>query len=186
MVCRVDLDKCLAYNLTPTQFVFLNCLHIGQEFPWPVPQTQVAELEANGWIKITPEGPVLREKFLIFVSTTSVSTDQVSGWIDEWRTLWPAGVKSGGRPVRGDKKGCLLKMAKFVKEYDYSKEEIFEATRIYVFEKSRENNRYMTCADYFIIKNGASTLASFCEDIRERGSSLKEIEDGTSSFVKNI
>lgn len=186
MVCRVDLDKCSEYNLTPTQFVYLYCLHTDQEFPWSVPRTQVAELEELGWIKITPEGPVVREKFLIFVGQTSATTDEVYDWIDEWRDLWPVGVKSGGRPVRGDKKGCNVKMKKFVQEYDYTKEEIFEATKIYVFEKSRDNNRYMTCADYFIIKNGASTLASFCEDIRERGSSLKATEDGTSFTYKSI
>ena len=186
MVCRVDLDKCSEYDLTPTQFTFLYCMHKGQEFPWSVSRAQLTELETNGWLKITPEGPIIREKFLIFVGLTSVTTDEVYDWIDDWRDLWPVGVKSGGRPVRGDKKGCNAKMKKFVQEYDYTKEEIFEATKIYVFEKSRDNNRYMTCADYFILKNGSSTLASFCEDIRERGSSLKDTEDGRSFTYKSI
>lgn len=186
MVCRIDLEKCFNNKLSPTQFVFLHCLHTSQEFPWPVPEMHLTALEEDGWIKITPEGAALREKFLIFVGQTSVKTDDVSSWIQEWRELWPAGVKSGGRLVKGDRKGCLIKMQKFVEMYHFSKEDIYEATRIYLFEKSRDNNRYMTCADYFILKNGASLLASQCEDIEERGSSLKKMEDGASSFYKSI
>ena len=144
------------------------------------------KLEEDGWVKITHESIELRDKFTIFVGQTSAPTDNVSGWIDDWRNLWPPRVKSGGRPVRGDKKGCLSKMKKFVKEYDYSKDEIMEATRIYLFEKSRESYKYMTCADYFIFKNNSSVLASFCEDIRESGNSLKKTEDGNSSFMKQI
>lgn len=186
MHCRVDLEKCFGHNLTPTQFVYLYCLHVGQEFPWPAPQKQLEELEEQGWVKIMPTGPVLREKFLTFVGQTSASTEEVETWIDDWRNLWPTGVKSGGRPVRGDKKGCLAKMKRFIKDYDYSKTEIFEATEIYLFDKRRENYRYMTCADYFILKNGASILASFCEDIKERGNSLKETKDGSSKFFKSV
>lgn len=186
MVLRVDLEKCFEAGLTPTQFSYLFSIHQGQVFPWPVPRKQMLELEEEGWIKITPEGAEIREQFLIFMGINPAETDDVASWIEEWRNLWPTGVKSGGRLVRGDKRGVLGKMTKFVKENEFSKEEIFEATRIYLFEKAQKQYQYMTCADYFIEKNKSSTLAAFCEDVELRGNSLKATENGTNSFFKSI
>ena len=186
MVCRIDLDKCFEENLTPTQFALLYCLHANNKFPWPVPLSQWKALEDVGWVKITAEAVELRDKVIDFICQTSAPTDNVDSWIEEWRNLWPTGVKSGGRPVRGDKRGCLAKMNKFIKEHDYTKEEIMEATKIYLFEKRRESYKYVTCADYFILKNTSSILASFCEDIHERDNSLKQTEDGNSKFFKSV
>ena len=61
-----------------------------------------------------------------------------------------------GRPVRGDKAGCIKKMTTFIKSERVTKDEIFEATKIYVFEKKRDDYKAMTCADYFINKDGIS------------------------------
>ena len=184
--CRVELEKCHDAGLTPTQFSFLYCLFYQKPFPWKIPKSQREALEEAGWIKITPKGIALREKFAEFLGLTAASTEEVDEWIDSWRELWPAGVKSGGRPVKGDKRGCAKKMASFIRDHEYSKEEIFEATRIYLFDKRRDNYRFITCADYFINKSGSSILASICEDIRERGSSLKDAEEGGSAFMKEI
>lgn len=183
---RINLEKCANNNLTPTQYVFLYCLSVSQEFPWKIPERQLYLLEEDGWIKNTVDGPVIRDKFTTFASPTIKNTDNVAAWIDDWRQLWPAKVKSGGRPVKGDKQGCLRKMKTFVKEYSFTQEEIFEATRIYLFEKKRDNYNFITCADYFILKNGASILAGSCESVSEDGVSLTESIEGSNRHFKSI
>jgi|TARA_R110000744_G_scaffold11552_1_gene34981 hypothetical protein len=183
---RINLEKCFNASLTPTQYLFLYCLSVNHPFLWEIPDNQLETLENKGWIKITVEGAVIRDKFLTFASPTNKNTDNVSAWIDDWRMLWPAKLKTGGRPVKGDKQGCLRKMKVFVQEYSFTKEEIFEATQIYLFEKKRDNYNFITCADYFIIKNGASILAASCESVSEDGNSLTESIEGSNKHFRSI
>lgn len=90
------------------------------------------------------------------------------GWIQEYRDLFPIGVKSGGFPVRGDLKGCTKKMERFLEDYpEYDKEIILKATKSYVDKKRLENYAYMQLAHYFIKKDDISSLAAECENLRE-------------------
>ena len=90
-------------------------------------------------------------------------------WIEDWRKLFPEGVNKGGYRYRGNKLEVLKKMIKFVTAYDYSKEEIFEATKRYVERFSIRGYTYMQQAHYFIEKKDAgSSLASECETLREK------------------
>jgi hypothetical protein len=89
--------------------------------------------------------------------------------------------------VRGDKQGVLKKMETFCKEYpQYSKSQIFEATRLYIFEKSRDHYRFMTCADYFIAKginrsSKTSLLAALLEDLDGDETILEKMQKGEGS-----
>lgn len=89
-------------------------------------------------------------------------------FVHKFRELFPKGVYTGSRLVKGDLKGCLKKMDKFLKENpDVTQEEIIEATKIYI-NKSKENFfEKMTCADYFIEKNGVSMLSGYIEQYRD-------------------
>jgi len=94
--------------------------------------------------------------------------DNVLEWINEFREIFPKGIRSGGMPVRGDKSSCLRKMRKFVTEYkEYNKDLILKATQNYVDNKARDGYTYMQISHYFIFKNDMSTLASECENILE-------------------
>lgn len=90
-------------------------------------------------------------------------------WIDDWRKIFPEGVNTGGYRYRGNKLEVTKKMLKFVATYEYSKEEIFEATKRYVERFAVKGYAYMQQAHYFIEKKDAgSNLASECETLREQ------------------
>jgi hypothetical protein len=117
-----------------------------------------------------PEMIVKRVVDFIKSLLTSVMSD-VEAWIDDWLNLFPLGVKSGGKLVRSDKKGCLKKMAKFVLENPYYRETIMLATKEYV-KSFNEEYKYMKCATYFISKEDqGSELAAWCEKVTKQGES---------------
>lgn len=98
-----------------------------------------------------------------------IDENNLDVWIDEWIDIFPRGIKSGGRLVRGDKISCLRKMRVFMKEYPYTKETILQATRNYIASKRDENFAYTRCAVYFIYRvetsrsDKISDLATWCD-----------------------
>lgn len=61
----------------------------------------------------------------------------IESWIDDWRQLWLTVLNSHkhlllskGRP--GTRNRCLKLMTEFCKKYNYTKEEIFEATTMWL------------------------------------------------------
>lgn len=190
MEITIDLFKIQKHGLTPTLYSFLYCLQAEIEFPWLLSDKQIEALEAQEWLKSTPDGIFTRAKFrTVFKKELSglLAVEAVEDWIGEWRALWPSGVKSASRPVIGDKQGVLKKMTAFLKENkEFTKQEIFDATKAYIYEKERDSYRYVTCADYFISKDGSSMLASWIETIRLNGHSLLNTERGGGHFHKEI
>lgn len=112
-----------------------------------------------------------------------------AGWIDEWLDIFPRGVRSGGRLLRGDKQSCLRKMDVFLKEYSYTKEIILEATRRYIKAKEEEGFQYTRCAIYFIYRversraDRISDLASWCQQVDEDKTNPKSEEDNREIMV---
>lgn len=101
--------------------------------------------------------------------TNKNNFNEIDEWFDEWYSLWPRGIKVGGYPVKGDRKGCLKRLEKFTKEYpEYSKEVILKATKDYIDLCRINRYNYMKLAHYFIYKDNVSTLASYCEAIEEK------------------
>jgi len=95
---------------------------------------------------------------------------QAKEWIDEYRNLFPAGVFTGNRPVKGDKSGCIKKMDTFLKTHpNVDKETILNATKMYVDRARANGYDRMTCADYFIEKLGVSLLEGYIEQLKESG-----------------
>jgi len=187
MEVSINLQKIKERGLTPTFYVLLLSLYRAEiEFPWTVEQHHLEYLQKLGYLKITPDGPVLTGKLKLDFPNVVKSLD-IEQWIEEWRALFPAKVESGGRPVKGSKQGCLKKMKSFINKHpDVTVEEIFEATKIYIFSRKRENYNFMTTADYFIEKNNVSLLESLIEKYRETPSLLKELEEGRGTFFKQI
>jgi len=102
--------------------------------------------------------------------------------IDEYRKLFPSGVYTGSRLVKGDRKGCIKKMQKLMRDNpDVTPTEIIEATKIYVGKAKDTFYEKMTCADYFIEKNGVSMLMGYIEAYREG-----ETTTPTTDFTEDI
>lgn len=190
MVISINLKEIALIGLSPTEYCFLVSLYKQFDYIGTLTEQQqdtlFKSLENKGFLKITAEGVILRQTALDLMSKDS-SPLLVDNWIEEWRNLFPTNIKSGGRPIKGDKKACIRKMTAFLKEYpEYSKEDIFQATRIYIFDKKRDNYNYMVCADYFIYKDKVSLLASILEDIDGKQTTLQMMENGNNPFQKEI
>lgn len=93
-------------------------------------------------------------------------------WIEEYRNLFDkSNIGVAGK--KSTSKSCQNKMEKFLKEYNYSKQQILEATKLYI---SKTNPLYIRQADYFISKivdgTETSTLATWCEEIKNQGTAF--------------
>lgn len=99
------------------------------------------------------------------LSPSQSEEEDVAEWMSKWMDLWPVGVTSGGKLVRSDKKSCVIKMKKFLKDYpEFNKDIIFKATQMYIDQFDLDNPQFMKCAVYFIDKRGeGSELAGWCE-----------------------
>lgn len=147
---------------------------------------RVRFLELGGYVKWHGPNPTdisLRNKgeelFAKLSKRKHKPADDVHLWIDEWRALFPEGVNNAGYRYRGNKLEVQKKMIKFVNNYDYSKEEIFQATKRYIDRFAVKGYNYMQQAHYFIEKKDAgSTLASECETLKESKSQDKKITYG--------
>lgn len=115
-----------------------------------------------------------------------INPDSLEEWIDEWIDIFPRGLKSGGRLVRGDRISCLRKMKVFMKEYPYTKDTIIKATQKYIESKRAEGFQYTRCAVYFIYrvessqKDKISDLAAWCDQV------LHEQSEGNTQSSNNL
>jgi pyrroloquinoline quinone (PQQ) biosynthesis protein C len=99
---------------------------------------------------------------------------EVTEFVNKWINLYPAGVKAGTKLARGDKKMCVKKMAKFLKDYpEFTKDDVMEATKRYLREREAEDWAYLSMASNFIHhQDKGSDLAARCaemETMREAG-----------------
>jgi hypothetical protein len=190
MELYINLTELETLGLSPTLYCYLCTLHFEQ--PYNLASDEVksemnALLEAAGYLKVTEEGVVLRTQTAKLFEKGMPTDNSVDSWIDEWREIFPQGVKSGGRPVRGDKQGVAKKMKLFVKANPtITKEQIINATKQYVFDASLKNYSFIICADYFINKNGSSMLGAVIEDLDGKDTFLQQNANGGGKWHKEI
>jgi len=84
-------------------------------------------------------------------------------WVEDWVDLWPQGVKQNGVYVRSSVSTIKEHFKRFFKKYDYTKEEIFQATKAYLANQAKSNNNYISLSHNFIEKSNVSLLANMCE-----------------------
>ena len=171
---EVDINLLVDNNLTPDEYVFLYYLVKGQIYSVNL-ITDYEKMEKAGFIKqgeriyIRKKGAdLINNKKSVVAKSSSNDTlgTLVSSWIDQWRDLFPKGIKTAGYAIRGTRGGCVKKMKKFIKEHkNVTKEQIFKATELYVEEKRRVRYAYMRIADYFIEKDGGSLLENYIEQL---------------------
>ena len=75
-------------------------------------------------------------------------------------------------------KYAFLIKDQFLKIRKYTKKQIFEATQNYIDRKAKENYSYMMKAEYFIEKDGVSTLATEIDNLGE--------EDMDDNWTRNV
>ena len=140
---------------------------------------QYIELQKDGWIEenggqyifsLTEKGNEMMKNLKMLTTPAEVKkANEVDEWIDEWVELFPSGVKTGGKLLRSDRKSSLMKMKKFVRDYPYSKDLIFKATKSYLLDRERAGWQYTRASVYFIDKKGeGSDLAAWCDKIKEK------------------
>lgn len=89
-------------------------------------------------------------------------------WVEDWRKLWPEGIKTGGNKyVNSSLTAVTLKLKKFFKSYDFTVEEIMEGTRRYLEAQEQKDWDRTQCSMYFIEKDGDSNLANYCEEVQK-------------------
>lgn len=108
----------------------------------------------------------------------------VIGWFDTWYEMWPRKIKSGGYLIRSDINSCMSKMIKFrTKNPGFSPEVILSATENYLTTFRRKEYAYVQKADYFISKDGSSTLYSYCDEVLHNSSKPTAV---VQEFTKQI
>lgn len=167
-------DMVLLIFIYEKQTGFIEALHGENFIEFDV---SVRYLEENGYAKRFGPNPAdltLRQRgvdlFKKYVGTKSKKKqNDVHTWIDQWREIFPKGSNQSGYRYRGNRLEALKKMTKFVEQYDFTKEEIFQATKNYVDKFALKGYMYMQQAHYFIDKkDSGSSLASECEGVQER------------------
>jgi len=185
----VPMSLLVELKLGPSLYCYLYTIKKGVPFECVEPSVRRnmdTYLQQNGWVVLLPNAPRLTPKAEDMLADAAnklpkpnvkapASYTLVNDWINDWRELWPAKQKSGGRRVRGDKQGVTKKMIAFLSIYPKTtKEEIFEATKQYLHEKRQVDWKMISCADYFISKNGTSLLAGAVEEVLENGTNYTE------------
>lgn len=158
-------------NLSPNEFVYLNAIFNGLEvfFPWGTSDLSI--LEKKGFIGLKNDEILVTKKTIdLFIKKLpkkeQAKSEELYEFVEKYRELFPS-IKSGERQVKSDSYGCITKFKSFFKKYKFSQDQVLEATKQYVSLKKKVNYDKMTCADYFIEKNGGSMLASYCENLNK-------------------
>lgn len=182
MKIQIDLVRLTTYNISADEYTFLLLRLLGKTVPKIISdRVNLVSLQQREFIKIVEGGFAKRPKLTkLFASV--LESSKVEDWIDDWRYIWPSGVKSGGKLVRGSKADCTKKMKMFLARTNYTKDEVFAAATAYVLERKHHRYNYMSLANYFIKKDDDSPLEAWCEQLKEDG----DRETSYGEFHKEI
>lgn len=136
-------------------------------------------LQIEGWV----EGKTLSEKAIKLLSDFDgrfkVEKGKVSKrkeldaqdqeMIKQFVNLFPKVATPTARRLRSTPLNLANKFRSFFIQYDYDWETILKATKKYVLSFDPNNLTYMKSAEYFIMKDKASLLANFCQEVVDGG-----------------
>lgn len=128
-------------------------------------------LYKDGYLEIEYVGDV--RKFII----KDKIGDEIVDWIDEYRKLWKDAIKQR-RGVMGDKNMCIKRMKRFLMHNDYTKAQIFKATRSYLKHKINTGAvKFIRLPQNFIyapVGDGeVSDLLTWCEETQNTNDSTQ-------------
>lgn len=193
MELEIDLEKLIEKQMSPQLYCYLLAKYRGWYYPFPISEQELVWAEEQGYIKgyIATKDLnqfAIRGEFLK-IAKIDKRADEINSWIQEWCDLFPENLKNGaGMPIKSDVQTCKRKMLWFFKEYkQYTKEDIFEVTKMYLMERKKKNYEYLITSDYFINKDKkTSPMANLLADTNAREVWKKNQEGGGSSFHQQI
>lgn len=96
-------------------------------------------------------------------------------FVYDFINLFPENTKNGGnKTLKSNFTDTKHKMIKFFKKYPYDRETVLKATQHYI-NKFRGNFTYCPAAEYFIMKDNTSSLATECELVKNNANLEGEI-----------
>lgn len=186
MEINFNLEDVKASGLSLSQYTLLYCLNKDSKLQNNilVNTLDLEFLSDNNYIRVAGDTTSLKLKGLNLFSQDIEKEQSLEDLVKEWRSLFPAGM-TWGRPTKGSKSNCEKNMKKFLKENKVEKEELFNATRFYIDSKKKAGKYEGQSADYFIYKNGLSTLEGVLEYIKDNDINVDNDLD-SNPFIKQV
>ena len=150
--------------------------------PLPNNKDEIKELKKLGFVDTDGSLTVKAKKIITkfenyFVKAKKRTSIQLMGKnftvrLNEYREIFPAGKIPSGKPARVNIKTLENSFRWFFENYDFSWDEVIDATKMYVNEYRDKQYMYMKTSQYFIAKEGknkvkSSDLADYCDMIRD-------------------
>ena len=111
--------------------------------------------------------------------------DNFNDMVNKYREVFPSCKLPSGKPARQNVKALSESFRWFFTTYEYTWDEIIQATKMYVNEYRNADYLYMATSQYFIAKQDkhkvkTSALADYCDMIKEG------VETETKHFKENV
>ena len=192
------LQKILQDKITPNQLMLLYAFDKSISVPQINP-----DLELRGLIKaeyitkiddkytITLTGKKIMVKYNnYFVKAKTKTSIGLLGKnyivkVQNYRTLFPKMKLPSGKPARVNEKTLIDCFRWFFENYNYTWDQVYEATIKYLNEYEDNDYMYMKTSQYFIVKTApnkqkTSELADYCDMIKEG------TDDDTQHFKEKV
>jgi len=187
-------------KLTPNQLLLLYAVDNSTSIETINPHLEIRGLveqkyvnyEKGKSVDITKKGRDIIEKYDAYFTKAKKKTNihlmgkEYTEKVEEYRELFPAGKLPHGKPARVNVKTLINNFRWFFENYDYTWEEVIDATKRYVNEYAQKDYLYMQTSQYFISKADQSKvkqsqLADYCDMIRDGVE-----EEDNNHFSENV
>ena len=175
-------QQILKEKMTPNQFLILYGIKKSLSLPLPDNKSDVQQLKSLGFIEQDGSLSIKANKVIArfenyFIKAKKRTSIQLMGKeflkrINEYRDIFPAGKLPSGKPARVNVKTLENSFRWFFENYDFSWDEVIDATSMYVNSYRDNDYMYMKTSQYFISKQDkskvrTSDLADYCDMIRD-------------------
>lgn len=175
-------QQILKEKMTPNQFLILYGIKKSLALPLPNHEDEINHLKAEGFLDSDGTLSIKARKVITrfenyFVKAKKRTSIQLMGKefltrINEYRDIFPAGKLPSGKPARVNVKTLENSFRWFFENYDFTWDEVIDATRMYVNAYRDNDYMYMKTSQYFICKQDkskvrTSDLADYCDMVRD-------------------
>ena len=193
-------QEILVDKITPNQLLLLFAIDNNTNIQTINPHLEIKGLEKNKYViyepkkgvEITNKGRDIIKKYeKLFKKAKKKTNIHIMGkeyttMVEEYRELFPAGKLPHGKPARVNVKTLINNFRWFFDNYDYTWDEVIDATKRYVNEYAQKDYMYMQTSQYFISKEDKakvkqSQLADYCDMIRDGVQ-----EEDNNHFSENV
>jgi hypothetical protein len=151
MTITVNLNELKEFDLTPNQYVLLKIIKSDNlDFVYWDYANDLEELKLKGYYP-TDKMMATKKNF------------SFHNFILEWMKLWPTHELPGGYRVSGNTMEVTKRMKKFLTTFNYSPDEIIEATKNYLDARKNQNWVYTKKNSKFIYDSDGSMLEQECQ-----------------------